>query len=115
MEYMDVWMQHSGLFKQFEWISLEEVPDWKDVDTTARLLIQEGFFDREQHQALFHSFDHLKKYLTDDVITKHKDRSKENKTTVEQRWNIFFKSTNDDDVAPLAKIVAYILTIPGIK
>lgn len=112
---MGVWMQHTEIFKQFEWISLEKVPDWTDIDTTARFLIQEGFFERDQHQTLFHSFELLKKYLTDDVISKHKNRTKGNKIPIDQRWNGFFKSTDDEDVAPLSKIVSYILTIPGEK
>lgn len=32
-----------------------------------------------------------------------------------QRWNDFFKRTEKEDVKSLAKMVSYILTIPGTK
>lgn len=110
---MEDWLKHTAFFKQFDWITLEKVPEWKDIDTTARTLIQEGFFERESHQALFHCFDVLKQYLTDDVILKHKTDKKNFKTIV-QRWDHFFKHATED-VTPLATIVAYILTLPGMK
>lgn len=64
LEYLHDWLQHTQLFNDFGWITLNTVPEWNDIDKTARDLIQKGFLPVEKHQPLFHASTFLKAYMT---------------------------------------------------
>lgn len=91
MEYLHEWLQHTQFLNDFGWISLDKVPDWNEIDKTARDLIQKGFFAIENHQRLFHAASFLKAYLTQSKI----DELNALKTPIASRWIEFFNSTKD--------------------
>lgn len=111
MEYLDEWLQHMQFVKQFNWITLDAPVEWTDLNKTAQLLTEKGIFPAEMHPKLLSNYGVLKANLNAVQIAEYKSQ----KLTVSQRWVEFFKkcAKEDYDYKPLAKIVSYILTIPG--
>lgn len=110
LDYLNEWLQHTLFLNEFEWITLAKVPEWDEIDKTARMMIDKGFFNLESHQQLFHVCTFLKAYMTDAKITEFNDT----KTPIAERWTDFFKSSKDKiNCEPLIQIVSYILAIPG--
>lgn len=82
----------------------------QDIDCTARLLTEKGFFNENDHQKLFNCFDYLKQYCDDDKL----NAWKQTKSTTEQRWVEFFTQMNENhDCDQLIQLVSYALGIPG--
>lgn len=110
LDYLSEWLQHAVFLGEFSWIALERAPEWKDIDKTARSLIDKEFFKLEDHQRLFHVQTFLRAYMTDAKIAEYTSM----KTPIAERWIDFFKNAKDKiDCGPLIRIVSYILTIPG--
>lgn len=87
LEYLEEWLQHVQFLKRFSWISLNETPEWVDVDRTARLLIEKRIFQKDQHQELFHAYGYMKANMNEAQIADYKKRN----VTVSERWVEFFK------------------------
>lgn len=111
-EYLTLWLQHVQFLKEFNWFSLDNTPEWSEIDKTARLLIEKGFFAKEKHQKLFHNFGMLKACMHNDQILEYSKR----KLSIVDRWVDFFKKCAKEyyDCEPLITIASYVLTIPGI-
>lgn len=101
----------------FNWVLLNNVPEWNDIDKSCRILIEKGMFDSQKHQQLFHNFDYLKKYMDEERINQFKVKnSKTNKPMpIADRWVEFFNAMENlaVDCSPLAEIVSYALSMPG--
>lgn len=110
-EYLTLWLQHVQFLKEFNWISLDNSPEWNDIDKTARLMMEKGLFAKEDHQKLFHNFGILEATMNKDQILKYTNR----KLSIVDRWVDFFSKCADEnyDCGPLITIVSYVLTIPG--
>lgn len=104
-------MKHTEHLANFEWVLLHCAPKWNEIDSSCRLLIENGLFERSNHQKLFHAFGYLNDYMHVQRIKEFNEQSK----PVADRWTEFFTAMNDvADCHPLDQLVGYVLSIPGI-
>lgn len=98
--------------KEFDWIALDKPVEWGQIDATARMLMEKEIFLSEMHRQLCSNYGVLKAHMNEAQIGEYKDK----KLTIVERWVNFFKKCDREgyDFRPLALIVSYILTIPGI-
>lgn len=59
MDYLEEWLKPTEKLAEFNWILLESIPQWKDIDKSSRILIEKEMFDTQKHQKLFHAFNYL--------------------------------------------------------
>lgn len=76
MDYLDRWIKHTEKLACFNWILLENVPKWDEIDKSCRILIEKKIFESSKHQKLFHAFGYLKDYMNEERILENKKRSK---------------------------------------
>lgn len=111
-------MKHTKKLAEFNWVLLESVPKWNDVDKSSRILIEKGMFDSEKHQKLFHAFGFLEKYMDEgriNGIVQLENKKNEKPKSIEKHWVDFFNAMDNlgIDCTPLDEIVSYALAIPG--
>lgn len=108
-------MQHTEKLADFNWVLLESVPKWNDIDKSCRNLIEKNMFDSQNHQKLFHTFDFLKNYMDEERITQFRSQKSKKPHSIAQHWVDFFKAMENSsiDCTPLEQIVSYALSIPG--
>lgn len=115
LDYLVPWMKHTEKLADFNWISLDCVPKWSEIDKSSRILMEKGMFDSQNHQSLFHTFDTLKNYMDEEKIAEFKNQKSKTPKSIATVWVEFFKAMKNlaIDVTPLERIVSYALSIPG--
>lgn len=117
LDYLNKWTKPTEKLAEFNWVLLDEIPRWTQIDKSCRTLIEKGLFDSQKHQRLFHSFDCLQKYMDDEKIKQFQTKNaKTNKPMpIADRWIEFFTAMDSlsMDCTALAEIVSYALSIPG--
>lgn len=114
-------MKHAEKLADFNWVLLDNVPKWTDVDKSSRNLIEKGLFDSHKHQKLFHAFGFLERYMHEErikEIVQHKVAKlnrNEKRKSIAMYWTDFFKAMENlaVDYTPLDELVSYALSIPG--
>lgn len=96
----------------FYWITLKKVPTWKDVENVMMKLREDGLYDADKNAGKLHDqFTYVKIYCTDDKIKQWKT----DQVTTTGRWTEMFNhfENNDCEYTEIAKIVEYVLCLPG--
>lgn len=110
LDYLKLWLQHTQFLKEFHWITLDKPIKWTDVNKTALLLIDKGFFKSENHQKLFHAYGFFKRYANEIKIAEYEKE----KMKISDRWrDVFAALKKEVDCEPLIDLVSFVLTIPG--
>lgn len=115
LDYLVPWLKHTERLAEFNWILLDCVPKWNDIDKSSRILMEKGMFDSQNHQSLFHTYDTLKNYMNEEKIAEFKNQKSKTPKSIATIWVEFFKAMENlsIDVTPLAQIVSYALSIAG--
>lgn len=106
-------MVHTEFLKQFEWISVERIPEWSAINDCAKYLIDRSLFDPRNHQQLFIEFSLVKAYFNEEKVK----QLNEKKIKSEERWTLFFRDTKletSNSCDSLATLVSFLLTLPGM-
>lgn len=96
----------------FAWCALDQQPEWKFIEASAKFISSKQRFDIEScDMELFDQFTYLKKYVSENKIHSWE----ENNVTFDQRWVECFQhfAKNNIPFNHISKIVAYILSLPG--
>lgn len=119
LDYLGTWMQNTKHLAAFDWVLLQKIPEWNDIDKCCRILIEKGLFDVQKHQKLFHAFDYLKNYMDqekiDQIRNEKNDKKIKKKKFIATYWAEFFTAMENSsiDCTPLDEIVSYALSISG--
>lgn len=96
----------------FAWCALDQPPQWKFIETTAKYIATNNHFDLESSDTdLFDQFTYLERYVTEEKIQSWE----ENGTATDQRWVEIFQHFVKKKVPynHMVRIISYILSLPG--
>lgn len=109
-EYLNDWLQPIMKIEHLDWILLDKLPQWNEIDKSCQALMKTRHFAKEDHQKLFIIFESLKSFVTTEKVKSWNDT----KTAVDDRWVEFFKSLDGkQNYAALSSIVEYALCTFG--
>lgn len=112
IEYIEKWSIHFKDVMIFAWCALDQQPEWKFIEASAKFISAKQRFDIESCDTeLFDQFTYLKKYVSENKIHSWE----ENNVTFDQRWVECFQNLAKNNIPfnHISKIVAYILSLPG--
>lgn len=111
LEYLEKWTIHLDEFSCFNWMKLDEVPEWTSVELTLKYVSSKGVELSFNDSKGFDQFCNLKNF----VAAKLSDTDDEFKKLISSaKWLKFFENNNNSEYySELLKICQFFFCIPG--
>lgn len=112
IEYFDKWLAHVQELKIFNWVSLKQLPQWKDVEAAMMRLSDQKLYDADKNAITLHKqYGYVKNYCTEQKIAEWREK----KVSLVDRWLDVFNhlTVQSCECKEIAKIVEYVLSLPA--